>query len=561
MNNKLFWNIIQKYRWQSAYFKNFFFIAAFVALPLSLIAVFSSYKYYAETNKTVEQYYKNETEKISYSVDAVINSISANYTKIASNEKILSFLYRDYKNTGIKYSFDVSEVINALLQAKTDILLLDSVQLYIVNNRYVLSTNGSNYLEKYTDTGWLDIYHEKGGIDYIVRREFNGESYVTVCRNIRSSANVADGIIVYNFLASDFSERLTGSDSAISSLTLSDVRGDIIYSMEKSLDEKQLAFSYVSDDTGITVTVSYAKKGFVEFGNPAFNFIIYMFVFVIFAALFVSFRLSNNFYKSIFGIMNALEGTYYINKKSGTEYEYIIKNIISLKSNYSEIEQQLADKLSALRSTQILALQEQINPHFIFNALTLVNMYDMAEHKAKTDTSKIVLLLSDILRQVLESKEYIVSLEKELEYLEKYIELQNIRFCGRIAFEEFIEDETATLSCVKFMLQPIVENAITHGIMKKTSCSGIIKISSAVSDNKLVITISDDGIGISEQKLNELRDNLQKNETPQNENIGLLNVHQRIKLVFGDEYGVSVNSDMSGTMVSCTLPVRKYTEE
>lgn len=110
------------------------------------------------------------------------------------------------------------------------------------------------------------------------------------------------------------------------------------------------------------------------------------------------------------------------------------------------------------------------------------------------------------------------------------------------------------------MLQPIVENAFIHGIYKaQNQENGLLSISAQVVNKNVVFKIKDNGAGINENKLNELISNLKINDLPDTKHIGVLNVHQRIKLIFGEEYGITkISSDTNGTLVELTLPQQPY---
>lgn len=203
-----------------------------------------------------------------------------------------------------------------------------------------------------------------------------------------------------------------------------------------------------------------------------------------------------------------------------------------------------------------MILQNQMNPHFLFNTLNVITLADMENNNGiSTKITKIVTLLSNLLRASISSKTYIISLEQELIFVKQYVDLQNIKYNDIIKFNVDVSDSMLEIPVLKLMLQPIVENCITHGILKSASPKNeYIKINSRISNDNLIIDIINSGETIDKNKLFEINAKLESNEYPDAFHIGLLNVNSRIKLIFGETYGVSVFSENRITIVRITLP-------
>lgn len=243
-------------------------------------------------------------------------------------------------------------------------------------------------------------------------------------------------------------------------------------------------------------------------------------------------------------------------KQRDDEYMFITNNILGIMQQKNNIEEEFAEKVKILRKTQINALQSQINPHFIFNTMNLICMEDMVENKRQTVITQIVTLLSEILRAVLNTDSYMIPLEQELIYINKYIKLQNIKYDNRFTLVTNIDEDVLNLQVIKFMLQPIVENSIIHGILKSESPeSGKIEIGAERKGKSLIITVSDDGTGMTEEKAEEIRNKLSQYEKFDKRHIGIGNVNQRIKLICGAEYGVRLCSYENGTVIKIEMPV------
>lgn len=204
---------------------------------------------------------------------------------------------------------------------------------------------------------------------------------------------------------------------------------------------------------------------------------------------------------------------------------------------------------------ELMLLVSQINPHFIYNALETIRM--MALDYGAEDVSEATVLLGNTMRYVLENTETIsVCLSKELNYVENYLSFQKIRFGDRINYtlsweEGFCPDNYQILP---LLLQPIVENSVIHGL-EETDENGKIEIYISHLDKKLLkIEIKDNGIGIPKDQLDKLKTNIESPGNFVSSGIGLHNINQRIKLFYGQDYGISISSSR-GTLVTLLLPV------
>ena len=215
------------------------------------------------------------------------------------------------------------------------------------------------------------------------------------------------------------------------------------------------------------------------------------------------------------------------------------------------------------KQAEYLALQNQINPHFLYN--TLEGIRGEALHAGLFNVAKMTEALATFFRYTISNLEHLVTLEDELNNIENYYIIQQYRFEDRLNLKILSdsEDEKNILKykMPKLTLQPIVENAIYHGIERKIGKGNIIiKVES--TKNRLIITVSDDGLGMDSEKINELNRRLNSFsfdyiQTKEHKGgIALVNVNRRIKLLFGEEYGISIYSTLNaGTDVEITLPI------
>ena len=208
-----------------------------------------------------------------------------------------------------------------------------------------------------------------------------------------------------------------------------------------------------------------------------------------------------------------------------------------------EIETNLTD-------AQMTALQAQINPHFLYNTLETIR-FMIALGDARSAT--MLQLLADLFRVSIGKGERYVTIQQEIHHVRLYVSIQELRYPERFSVSWEMDDAVLRLYTVKFLLQPIIENSIHHGF-ETVETGGKIRVSGTIVDGILSIVVEDNGAGIPRDRLRHLRAQLRGEEKGQS--IGLLNVHERLRLHFGEPFGISVESEEGhGTTTRMDLPV------
>ncbi|CAM4320319.1 two-component system sensor histidine kinase YesM [Paenibacillus endophyticus] len=239
--------------------------------------------------------------------------------------------------------------------------------------------------------------------------------------------------------------------------------------------------------------------------------------------------------------------------KQWDEVGHLGKAFNTMVSKLSELGYLLYETEIREKDAQIAALQSKINPHFLYNTLGSISMY--AEVEGNQEVVKMTNNLSRLLRYSLNGQKERVSLKDELDHVRGYMTIQKMRYEERIDFQ--LESIEAALTCkvIPLIIQPIVENAINHGIDQGIG-NGRISLSCRIDESLLRIVIEDDGIGMTEEKLSAIRRRLQySKDLGGSSGNGLLNVHRRIVLHYGELYGLSLESmPYQGMKVILTLP-------
>lgn len=214
-------------------------------------------------------------------------------------------------------------------------------------------------------------------------------------------------------------------------------------------------------------------------------------------------------------------------------------------------EQQLKNKQQQMEYNM---LASQINPHFLYNTLETIRMQALTGNNKDVVTS--IKLLGKSLRYVLDNTgNNSTTLSKEIEHVQNYLAIQHIRFGERVNSEVYVSNkcDTENIRILPLLLQPIVENSIIHGL-EELDGVGLITINIDISDNLLNISIKDNGIGMDSETLERIRINMESHAANA-QSIGLYNINQRVKLFYGEEYKIEINSiENEGTIVSLNIP-------
>lgn len=317
------------------------------------------------------------------------------------------------------------------------------------------------------------------------------------------------------------------------------IYGDYIIAVAKSVPSKLMIMSYIPKD-------SYLKN------NPfIYLLLISSCVAILLLSLFLALLFSFRHYRSVANVMEILNdpGKLYSSNGLINEFFYIANSISDISQQNADISQQNADitnelseKMFQLKKAQIAALQAQINPHFLFNTLQLINLSIIREIKKDNMATYLISQLSALVRVAYDTETYIVPVSEELETTQLYLNIQQARYKSQLEITTLISPECLEVKTIKLILQPLVENSILHGFKGKEA-PWHITIRCFLKDDYLVYTVEDNGWGIEKPALDALNESLLSDKIDRNEKVGVSNVNQRLKLVFGRRCGISISSD------------------
>lgn len=239
--------------------------------------------------------------------------------------------------------------------------------------------------------------------------------------------------------------------------------------------------------------------------------------------------------------------------RSGDELEKLGNLLNRMSGNIKQLIERNRVEERLKRKAELTALQAQINPHFLYNTLESINW--LAVRKKELAISEVLTNLGKFFRISLSRGASFISLRQELEHVKYYIEIQKFRYPHKFDADIRLESDIGECFLPKLLLQPLVENSLMHGLSERER-DGRIEFYARRSEEALLIDIRDNGVGMDEERLKDIKGKLAgRLQTTDNRIYGLINVQERIKLAFGEAYGLSIDCDERGTEVRLMLPL------
>ena len=316
-----------------------------------------------------------------------------------------------------------------------------------------------------------------------------------------------------------------------------------------------------SQETGWTVAEMIPLKNITNMMKEMIFTIVLFAAIALIAGIFMVMLLARRIISPLQDFNKVIEKT---RIQKGQTEEYLggssIIEIDSLYDSFNEMNRKntaLVDKLIKNENDKRLAelnyMRAQINPHFIYN--TLFSIKCTIDMDRKAEAVKMIDILNDMLRRTLKFKEETTTVGEEIMYIHSYIKMLQFSYEKKLTLKADVSDEVRELRMLRFILQPIVENAIFHGIQPKNE-DGEIIITAMKRENEIELAVHDNGIGFSKERLKEVTSPEYISRNKSDEHIGVVNVHNRIRSYYGDEYGIKIDSQQGeGTTIFITLPI------
>ena len=234
-------------------------------------------------------------------------------------------------------------------------------------------------------------------------------------------------------------------------------------------------------------------------------------------------------------------------------------SVNEMTAHLEDFVEKIKEDERKMRHTELRLLQEQINPHFLYN--TLDTIVWLVEGNAPDKAVNMVVSLSDFFRIVLSKGKDIITLKEEEQHIRSYLEIQQVRYRDILEYDIQIPEELYQYKILKLTLQPLVENSLYHGIKTKRG-KGTIFVTGRLEKDKIYLDVKDTGVGMTEAELASLRSKISKPCKETDSGFGLANVNERIRMNYGPEYGMIIHSKQGeGTWVQVVIPAWSVEEE
>ena len=582
---KNIWFNIRHFKFNSIFLRTFLFITALTVIPFIVLSIM----FYSNTLKNIREEIALENSYIFDNsvniIDRTLMEVDTLSSSLASNESTQLYTINNVSTDSFKTISRLAKTLPIIYR------YIDSIYIYSEPTDTVIMDNNSIPLSDLSDTDWISAYHAvtspKGTI--IPRSKNNVyPQLITIIKPIYVADEKKGAIImninaqsIYNsmlyqqykdgrlfflinadnkiIISSELSYFNTYPDNiGLNTLTIESNPKNSVYEINDKNYVVLSGDSAISDYKYISAYPLELYKHKLSTMKLQIIGILLLLMIIIFILAYVA---SVRSYSPLNEIISFLDNSQppadSIEEEDKNELMYIINSIQTHINDKTKMAEILEERMKLLRKSQYDMLQTQINPHFLYNTLETINWMAYNMSNSENPVSKSLINLASFFRNTLTSG-YFVSIENEIKYTKEYVNILALRYGDLFDMEWDIDESILSYTIIKICLQPIIENAVYHGIKQKND-KGLIKIKGLCDDNNIILIVSDDGIGIEKDALDELNKTLSETSfTNEKSHIGLSNVNQRIKIIFGDSYGIHVESTVGvGTDVYVTIPKKE----
>ncbi len=579
---KRIWDYLKDYRFSSILLKYFLLLFICLVLPVTVLNTWYGkqqrkrlYEEFVKRNEaSLEQAYSN--------VYSVILSTKNLAYSLSVNNNVKYLAYRPSVSGDITNNREsVKDMLSVIKNANA---YMDSIYIYFYNSGEVVSDLGVSGYEVFQDKEALALFSKNMPARNILLSRIKKNKYpylLTVLYPVRIGGGGSMGLVAVNldveklgnyigsgsYRSTDAAPKLLIFDESMETLVYSD-EYRLLQELEeieklKSFPKSEEILSEVytlwggswavsgleSREDGLRYLYLSSMQEFEKQNKEADTRIRQVTVLTGILCLLLAFVLAVWVYRPVKRTLHILSEvsmlTEWDRKEHVDEIEAIQRSILSAKKENDDLNAQIQERIISLHNAQICALQTQINPHFLFNTLEAIANAAALLMNGDNQITEMIYTLGKLMRISLSNENYLVPLKEELEHVKLYVKLVEFRYHGRVCLHQEIPEELQEERIIKLTLQPLIENAIQHGLAGKRSGGNIwLKGEKKGKDNYIYVV--DNGTGVTEEILEKLREQLKDSAITGSRHIGMRNVDQRLKLVFGEDYGLTVSASQEG---------------
>ena len=576
------------------------FLAFYIQIIIPLLIM--QYMYYQRSAEIIKQksidYSQDLLKIVEYRIESLVDNISMQSQIMLSVKRIYDALKRSNSTDYLTSVEDIKTVNNVKNMLRDTTLSIDGVQsiCLVSNERKFYSYNMNSGRINIEQAIPYDKVLKKarkaiGKPTWYVDEEKGKVKNIFLVRTINDPSTFEEvGIMAFaidkNAIASTYKDFCTDSMKNVlivsedqkvisssdynitSDLSINKIANDKGYYIDKDLD---MLISYVSVNNTNWKALSYIplKELYKEINDlkkwHSILFMITIIVSTIFSLL-ISLDILNPINEITCAMKEFEDGLDYkeIRTNRSDELGYMSMTFNNMAKRINHLVKCIYEEQITRKEAEIKALQAQINPHFLYNTLETINW--IAQLNGVSEISDTVLALSSLIEANMGRDNKLISLEDELKYIEDYIFIIKKRYDERLEVVKDVDETILNIKIPRLLIQPLVENAVSHGLEKSREKVVVNLIAHRAQDD-IVIEVMDNGIGIKEEELDILNLQFKKNsgdyiQKRNRRSIGLQNVNRRIKLFYGDNYGLNIESKyMKYTKMYFMIPYSQDTGE
>lgn len=533
-------------------------------------------------------------QQMNQNIDSYIDYMENISYLVSSNEDVQSYLFGDEPDPESRVR--ILNQFKTILDSRSDILNLGIIGengRMLINDALRLTNPDLDIHTQQWYTNALNSsassYLSSSHVQHII----SGERpwVITLSRGIRNKAsevgNQKEGVFFIDLNYSAISELCNQSMVGNQGYAfILDAEGNIVYhpqqqqlynelqteniSLIMGTDQDTVLFGKGSSEklysisrsgkTGWTVVNCVRVEELLRKSNKAQSLYVLVAMGLMIVALFFSRFISRSITQPIQQLCDSMErvqeGDFSVSDivvESQNEIGSLTKSFNVMTHRIQDLMEQNIREQEAKRKSELKALQSQINPHFLYN--TLDSIIWMAEGKKNEEVVLMTASLARLLRQSISNEDEVVSIGQEVEYARGYLTIQKMRYKDKMEFQIEVDPSILHIPLIKLVLQPVIENAIYHGLKYKES-KGLLLVKGFMKNDNAVLQVIDNGVGMDEETLAHIYERHKVNY--QSNGVGVYNVQKRLQLYYGNEYGITYESKKGeGTTATITIPGRQ----
>lgn len=585
---------LQDYRFNSILVRSFAIILAFLIVTFTIVMMAVSGKINSIITEEVGNMSINSLVKTRDRIDVVMEEVVQISGQLSLDEDIKKFMLPDSGDL-----FEHTQTVNVKnkIEMYSGVFdYIDTIYIYANKSKYIVTNDGGGKISDFEDANWLANLTEREYEPARMISRVKNNSYpnlITYIHPLRLTQMQFLGGIIVNVDVDKVQDlAVTNSRNSAEKLMIVDNRNNILFSSDQANLRKKLnkvefykgidfqeadGYKIVNDgEQELLVTVCQSHEfdwtymsstplsAYEEYNDSIRNFYIGLCISCVLLSLIASFGISVYCYKPVQRILDLVKNPdmYHTDVQEQPNFrkdetQEIALNIVRNLYSSRQLQEEMKEYTDIMDKAQLTALQAQISPHFLYNTLENIRWRAMAICKGDNEVSQTILNLSEMLRNSLDIEQQIIPMSQEIRNTKLYIEILQLRYEDKLKVVWEISEEVLDYPIVKVSLQPVIENAVYHGI-KPLRSQGVITIRGYEQEGRLVVQVIDNGVGMGAEEVQKLNEDMHEKYVLKEDHIGIRNVNQRLRLLLGDSAGIEISSrENKGTTVTFFLPLQK----